>query len=109
MGVSIQNAMQYLSICKCDTGTPVQHAFPTRSTRESQGMEVGRVGIRLNDVVIVSNGARDPAYTEAAGQRAMAAEEILIAIDLARGAAGATVWTTDLSHDYVRINAEYRT
>jgi glutamate N-acetyltransferase/amino-acid N-acetyltransferase len=73
------------------------------------GLEVERVGIRLNDVVIVSNGARDAAYTEAAGQRAMAAEEILIAIDLARGAAGATVWTTDLSHDYVRINAEYRT
>mgnify|MGYP000211507657 FL=1 len=44
MGVSIQNAMQYLSICKCDTGTPVQHAFPTRSTRESLDMEVGRVG-----------------------------------------------------------------
>jgi glutamate N-acetyltransferase/amino-acid N-acetyltransferase len=39
----------------------------------------------------------------------MAAEEILIAIDLARGTAGATVWTTDLSHEYVRINAEYRT
>ena len=72
-------------------------------------LEVERVGIRLNDVVIVSNGARDPAYTEAAGQRVMAGEEILIAIDLARGAAAATVWTTDLSHDYVRINAEYRT
>jgi len=39
----------------------------------------------------------------------MAAEEIRIANDLARGAAEATVWTTDLSHDYVRINAEYRT
>ena len=73
------------------------------------GLEVERVGIRLNDVVIVSNGARDPAYTEADGQRVMDGEEILIAIGLARGAAAATVWTTDLSHDYVRINAEYRT
>ena len=73
------------------------------------GLEVERVGIRLNDVVIVSNGARDPAYTEADGQRVMNGEEILIAIGLARGAAAATVWTTDLSHDYVRINAEYRT
>jgi glutamate N-acetyltransferase/amino-acid N-acetyltransferase len=73
------------------------------------GLDVERVGIRLDEVVIVSNGARDPAYTEAAGQRVMAGEEILIAIDLARGAAAVTVWTTDLSHDYVRINAEYRT
>jgi glutamate N-acetyltransferase/amino-acid N-acetyltransferase len=73
------------------------------------GLDVERVGIRLNDVVIVSSGARDPRYTEAAGQQAMAAQEIRISIDLARGDAAATVWTTDLSHDYVRINAEYRT
>ena len=72
-------------------------------------LDVERVGICLDDVVIVSNGARDPAYTEEAGQRVMAGEEIGITIDLARGEASATVWTTDLSHDYVRINAEYRT
>jgi len=72
-------------------------------------LDVSRVAIRLNEVLIVSIGARDPAYTEEAGQRVMTGEEIDITIDLARGAATSTVWTTDLSHDYVRINAEYRT
>jgi len=72
-------------------------------------LDVERVGIRLNGVSIVRDGARDPAYTEAAGQQAMQQEEILIEIALARGSASATVWTSDLSHDYVQINAEYRT
>ena len=73
-----------------------------------EALDVTRVTVELNGVRIASRGARDPAYTEEAGQRAMSAGEITIAIDLGRGAAAATVWTTDLSHDYVRINAEYR-
>jgi glutamate N-acetyltransferase/amino-acid N-acetyltransferase len=73
-----------------------------------EGLDVTRVTVDLNGVRIASHGARDPSYTEDAGQCAMAPEEITIAIDLGRGAASATVWTTDLSHDYVRINAEYR-
>jgi glutamate N-acetyltransferase/amino-acid N-acetyltransferase len=47
-------------------------------------------------------------YTEAAGQSAMAPEELTIRINLARGEAVETVWTTDFSHDYVSINASYR-
>ncbi|MCB1631663.1 MAG: bifunctional glutamate N-acetyltransferase/amino-acid acetyltransferase ArgJ [Pseudomonadales bacterium] len=73
------------------------------------GLDVARVAIDLDEVPIVRGGARDPAYTEADGQRVMAREEIRIVIDLGRGAASASVWTSDLSHDYVRINAEYRT
>jgi glutamate N-acetyltransferase/amino-acid N-acetyltransferase len=73
-----------------------------------EGLDVTTVTVDLNGVRIASHGARDPAYTEEAGQRAMDAEEITIAIDLGRGPATATVWTSDLSHDYVRINAEYR-
>jgi glutamate N-acetyltransferase/amino-acid N-acetyltransferase len=73
-----------------------------------EALDVAGVTVDLNGVRIASRGARDPSYTEEAGQRAMDAEEITIAIDLGRGAATATVWTTDLSHDYVRINAEYR-
>ncbi len=72
------------------------------------GLDVTRVAIDLDEVPIVRAGARDPGYGEAAGQRVMAREEIRITIDLGRGAAAATVWTSDLSHDYVRINAEYR-
>ena len=67
------------------------------------------VYIYLDDVCIVSRGARDAAYTEEQGQRVMTQPEITISVKLHRGDAGATVWTTDLSHEYVTINAEYRT
>ena len=48
-------------------------------------------------------------YSEALGSAAMAGEEIRIVIDLGRGSHSATLWTTDLSHEYIQINAEYRT
>jgi glutamate N-acetyltransferase/amino-acid N-acetyltransferase len=67
------------------------------------------LGIWLGAVQIVRNGGRDPAYTETAGQMVMEEPEITIRIALGRGSASAQVWTTDLSYDYVRINAEYRT
>lgn len=72
------------------------------------GLDVEAVQVYLNEVCIVDNGARAPAYTEAAGQAVMAQTDITIAIKLARGSARERLWTTDLSHDYVRINAEYR-
>ncbi|MFZ1295478.1 MAG: bifunctional ornithine acetyltransferase/N-acetylglutamate synthase, partial [Pseudomonadales bacterium] len=71
-------------------------------------LDVMRVVIRLNGTVIARDGARDPEYTEESGQQLMAGEEIVIGIELGRGRAGAQIWTSDLSHDYVRINAEYR-
>lgn len=73
-----------------------------------EGLDVSGVAVSISGVRIASRGARDPAYTEEAGQRVMAAEDITISIALGRGEAAATVWTSDLSHDYVRINAEYR-
>lgn len=72
-------------------------------------LEIDQVQIWLNSVLIVDAGARAPSYTEEAGQQAMAADDIEIKINLNRGAAEDTVWTTDFSYDYVRINAEYRT
>jgi glutamate N-acetyltransferase / amino-acid N-acetyltransferase len=74
-----------------------------------EGLDVERVSLWLDEVLIAAGGARAPGYTEAAGQRVMDREEITIRIQLGRGASAETVWTTDLSHDYVRINAEYRT
>jgi glutamate N-acetyltransferase/amino-acid N-acetyltransferase len=68
-----------------------------------------RVIVHLDEVRIVSSGGRDPAYREEDGQRVMARAEITVRIDLGRGEARGRVWTTDLSHEYVRINAEYRT
>ncbi|MCB1855502.1 MAG: bifunctional ornithine acetyltransferase/N-acetylglutamate synthase, partial [Halieaceae bacterium] len=60
------------------------------------------------EVLIAAGGCRADSYTEEQGVAAMAPEEITIRIELDRGASSATVWTTDFSYDYVRINAEYR-
>jgi len=65
--------------------------------------------VSLNQVLIVEAGGRAASYTEAAGEQAMAAEDISIHISLNRGTVEETVWTTDLTYEYVRINAEYRT
>ncbi len=72
-------------------------------------LDVDGVSIRLGDVLIVENGGRAASYTEEAGQAVMDREEILIDIDLGRGQVSETVWTSDFSHEYVTINAEYRT
>jgi glutamate N-acetyltransferase/amino-acid N-acetyltransferase len=72
-------------------------------------LDVDLISVRINGVLIAERGGRSPAYTEQQGAAAMAPEEITIAIELGRGGARTTVWTTDLSHDYVTINAEYRT
>jgi glutamate N-acetyltransferase/amino-acid N-acetyltransferase len=57
---------------------------------------------------VAHNGGRHPAYREEDGQRVMKQSEITVRVNLHRGAAQTTVWTCDLSHDYVSINADYR-
>jgi len=71
-------------------------------------LDVDKVNIYLDDVCIVHQGGRDAAYTEEAGQAVMNQEMITVRISLARGDAVTSVQTSDLSYDYVRINAEYR-
>jgi glutamate N-acetyltransferase/amino-acid N-acetyltransferase len=71
-------------------------------------LDVARVAIHLNELCVVRNGAPDVDYTETKGLSVMRLPEIRIGVDLGAGAASARVWTSDLSHDYVRINAEYR-
>jgi glutamate N-acetyltransferase / amino-acid N-acetyltransferase len=71
-------------------------------------LDQGLIDLFLDDVHVVVKGGRHPAYQEADGQRVMKQSEITIRIDLHRGSAHATVWTCDLSHDYVTINADYR-
>ncbi len=66
------------------------------------------VKVYLDDVLIVENGGCAKTYTEAQGAAVMKQEEISISIDLGRGNCSDRVWTTDLSHDYVSINADYR-
>lgn len=72
-------------------------------------LDINNVTIDLNGIRIVSAGERDKEYTEDQGQQAMHQDEIVIGVDLGRGDAQANVWTCDLSYDYVKINAEYRT
>lgn len=72
-------------------------------------LDVNLVQLSLNSVLIAEQGARASSYTEDAGQQAMQLEDIDILVSLNRGQATETVWTTDLSYEYVRINAEYRT
>lgn len=71
-------------------------------------LDAGRVNLWLNDVLVAVNGGRAPDYREEDGVRVMAQPEITVRIDLGRGSAQEIVWTTDLSHDYVSINADYR-
>jgi len=71
-------------------------------------LDIAGVSIFLGDVRVVANGAVDPSYREALGQAAMAGAEITLRIQLGRGSARGRIWTSDLSHDYVTINAEYR-
>lgn len=72
-------------------------------------LDVSKIKIYLNDVNIVDHGGRASSYTEAQGQQVMQQTDITVKVLLGRGEASATVWTCDLSHDYVKINAEYRT
>ena len=70
---------------------------------DTEGIE-----LYLDDVHIASRGGRNPSYQEADGQRVMKQSEILVRVTLGRGQASHTVWTCDLSHEYVSINADYR-
>jgi glutamate N-acetyltransferase/amino-acid N-acetyltransferase len=71
-------------------------------------LDVAKIDLYLGDVHVATAGGRHPAYREEDGQRIMKESEITIRVLLGRGTAQATIWTCDLSHDYVSINADYR-
>jgi glutamate N-acetyltransferase/amino-acid N-acetyltransferase len=66
------------------------------------------IDLHLDDVHVARQGGRHPQYEEAQGQRVMKQSEITVRVHLHRGAVASEVWTCDLSHDYVSINADYR-
>lgn len=72
-------------------------------------MDVDRVRIFLDDLCVAENGARSEHYQESQAVARMSAEEIKLRVALGRGDAASTVWTCDLSYDYIKINADYRT
>lgn len=73
-----------------------------------EDLDVSGVQLWLGDVWVAKNGGRHPDYKEEDGQRVMQASEIVVTVDLGRGAVERTMWTCDFSHEYVSINADYR-
>ena len=71
-------------------------------------LDISGVNIFLDDVCIVRSGGVDENYTEEQGQAVMDKSEIMITVELGRGSESSQLWTSDLSHEYVRINSEYR-
>jgi len=71
-------------------------------------LDISGVNIFLDEVCIVRNGGVDETYTEEKGQAVMNQDEIIIRVELSRGDESTSLWTSDLSHEYVRINSEYR-
>jgi len=71
-------------------------------------LDVSTLNLYLDDVWVAKNGGRNPDYQEEDGQRVMKKSEIVVRVKLGRGSAKASIWTCDLSHEYVTINADYR-
>jgi len=78
-----------------------------RATNEL--IEINNLSLYINDLKVIEQGELADSYSEKGGQQAMQKDEIQFRLLLGRGESTATVWTTDLSYDYVKINAEYRT
>jgi len=67
-----------------------------------------RLSIRFGDIQVAENGWVSPGYSEAAAARYMTRQELKIGVDLGLGSGRATIWTCDLTHGYITINADYR-
>jgi glutamate N-acetyltransferase/amino-acid N-acetyltransferase len=75
---------------------------------EVDELDVNRIRVYLDDVLVAEQGGRAASYREEDGARVMKQDEITVRVVLNRGPASATVWTCDFSYDYVKINADYR-
>lgn len=71
-------------------------------------LDTEKIDLYLDGVHVATRGGRHPDYREEDGQRVMKQPEITVRVNLGRGAASETVWTCDLSHEYISINADYR-
>ena len=72
-------------------------------------IDINLIELWLDDVLVVKKGMLNSSYSEDQGIKVLEKDEFLVKVRLGRGVASAQIWTTDLSYDYVRINAEYRT
>ena len=72
-------------------------------------IDMNLIELWLDDVLVVKEGMLNSAYSEDQGTKVLEKDEFLVKVRLGRGIASAQIWTTDLSYDYVKINADYRT
>ena len=82
----------------------VKHVAPMRL----DDLDPAGIELFLDDVHVATRGGRNPSYREEDGQRVMKQQEITVRVGLGRGKAADQVWTCDFSHEYVTINADYR-
>ena len=71
-------------------------------------LDIHKIDVYIEDICIVNNGERSKTYSEDKGKKVMRQNEIILRINLRRGAFSEEIWTTDLSYEYIKINAEYR-
>ena len=71
-------------------------------------LDIHKIDVYIDDICIVNNGERSKTYSEDKGKKVMRQNEIILRINLRRGAFSEEIWTTDLSYEYIKINAEYR-
>ena len=102
-----------LEVCRLllaeDRDPAVSYYLAAKAYEQLGDLDQAKVSVHVNDLCIVSQGRQHPEYREADGARVMANDELTIRIDLGRDSASEQVWTSDLSYEYVKINAEYRT
>jgi len=92
----------------CFAGDPNWGRILAAVGRAGVPLDMQALKIYLDNVCIVENGGRSPTYAEQDGVAVMKNSEFTIRVELQQGEAEATIWTSDLSYDYVKINAEYR-
>ena len=71
-------------------------------------LDIHKIDVYIDDICIVNNGERSKTYSEDKGKKVMKQNEIILRINLRRGTFSEEIWTTDLSYEYIKINAEYR-
>ena len=71
-------------------------------------LDIHKIDVYIDDICIVNNGERSKTYSEDKGKKVMRQNEIILRINLRRGTFSEEIWTTDLSYEYIKINAEYR-
>ena len=111
---AVQVQQKELTLAKIDASKEIaanqaEVLAQTLGNADINNLDINQVRLFLDDVLLVENGGRAERYREEEGQKVMDKDEFKLTVRLGRGSAKEQLWTSDLSHQYVTINAEYRT